>query len=209
MQVTALLPRRIRKRRRNLCAILTGLCSAGMIMGAQTVAPERDGTRSPAQDRAQVQSRQSHTPTDPRRDTGGGVQPIRPAAPAAPVPAASGFRLRDPLWTTSHIRTGDRDEPHNMGLVVGYLTPPGHNPYTRGDWIGIHPVRAGATPDNRVFWEWVCPNAENRCTSFGAAAIGVGDNRIASGQTYTIAYWKGGTRTGGRPAATIEWVVPW
>ncbi|MFF2040463.1 hypothetical protein ACFVVX_08555 [Kitasatospora sp. NPDC058170] len=130
---------------------------------------------------------------------------------AAGGTATVGFHLLDAAWTTADIiEKGIHPfNPADTGLVVMYLAPPGRNPKANNDWVGIY-KQGQLNSSARIDWDYVCPNDEARCASFGAAVIPAGDNGMQSGQTYTVAYWEGGkTESNSAPLATLEYVVPW
>lgn len=178
------------ERSSGLPAVLTAICLAAVILGAQALIPQRQQGRI----------------GEPRQPLTGAM---RPAAGAAPTVPGSEYLLLDAVWTTAHIAEKGITRAKDTGLIVTYLTPAGRNPYTRKDWIGIY-RQGGLTKSSRIDWDWVCPNQEHRCKSLGAAAIPAGDDGMESGKTYTIAYWTDdATETSGTPAATMSYVVSW
>ncbi|MFD3729244.1 hypothetical protein [Streptomyces sp. NPDC058671] len=119
------------------------------------------------------------------------------------------FTLFEPTWTTAHIHQKGVLGGHDTGLVVTYAGPLGRHPGGEGDWVGIY-EKGQLSKDQRKDWDWVCPNEQERCMSFGSAIIPAGDDGLESGKTYTAAYWTGSASESGRsPAVTIDFVVPW
>ncbi|MEU0987348.1 hypothetical protein [Streptomyces sp. NPDC005953] len=184
--VVKLFRRRTGKQSKSLPALLTALGTAALILGAQSVF-----------------SQQAPEKPEEKKESFA----VLPAAAAT----SKGFHLTDALWTTAHIRNGRGVIPgtgYDTGVVVSYISPANRNPETQRDWIGIHP-HGNVTHGNKIDWDWVCPNENDRCTSFGAAAIGAGSTRIKRGEKYTIAYWRDEPVIGeGTVVATIDFVAP-
>jgi hypothetical protein len=179
--------RREGKRGRFLPAVLTAVAAAAILVGSGVLVPQ---------------------PAQGQNNGKDGKKPAPAATSAAAADLDKDYYLLDAFWTTGHISTGVGGYP---GLVVPYLAPAGRNPYTQKDWIGIYQKGREAL-DSPIYWDWVCPNDEAKCKSFGAAALGVGNSLMESGKTYTIAYWRDESNWPGTQAtrvATIDFVVPW
>ncbi|MCM2390517.1 hypothetical protein [Streptomyces albipurpureus] len=191
-----LLRRQTGKWSKTLPAVLTAIFLAALVLGIQVLIPQKQQGQGQEQGQGGEQRYKEAEAIGPR----GGA--------AAAVPGSEYFLLAA-VWTTAHIAEKGIAQGKDTGLIVTYLAPAGRNPSTRKDWIGIY-QRGNLTKSGRVDWDWVCPNQENRCKSFGAAAIPAGDDGMESGKTYTIAYWTDdATEATGTPAATLEYVVSW
>ncbi|GGU80070.1 hypothetical protein GCM10010275_13460 [Streptomyces litmocidini] len=124
----------------------------------------------------------------------------------------SDFMLLEPTYTTAQIHQKGLNIPDDdTGVVVPYYGPLGWNPGAQKnkDWIGIY-EKGQLDAAHRIDWDWVCPNEIGKCASFGAAVVPAGNDGLASGKTYTVAYWVGAANESkGRPAATVDFVIPW
>ncbi|MER5766339.1 hypothetical protein [Streptomyces sp. NPDC001985] len=176
--------RRTDRGRRWLPVVLAVVCSAAVALGAQGLVSRV--TQEPAPQRTEA------------------------ALPAGMGTQEGEYTLFEPTWTTAHIsQKGLNAVQHDTGLVVQYAGPLGRNPGQRSDWIGIY-EQGRLEKAHRKDWDWVCPNEHSRCKWFGSAIIPAGDDGLVSGRTYTVAYWTDdASESSGKPAVTVDFVVPW
>ncbi len=173
-----------RRRGRFVPAVLAVVCSVAVTLGAHTLGSSVGEREYPVR--------------------------LENAGPAGQGAREGEFMLYEPVWTTAHVyQKGLNDPPYDTGLVVSYITPLGRNPGKQGDWVGIY-EKGQLDKAHRKDWDWVCPNEHARCKSFGSAIVPAGNDGLESGKTYTVAYWTDdASESSGRPAVTVDYVVPW